>query len=1041
VTASISRPSGSGNLLEFAGFELDVARRRLLHEGAAVALQPKAFEVLAYLVAHRDRVVSRNELLDELWPDEFVTDASLSFSVKAIRRALGDDGRRQAFIRTVHGRGFGFVAEVREVAEVRQVAELRVVADARSAGQASRLGRLRESADRRVLLAAAQAELVGRGRELADLEADLAEALAGSVRAALLVGDAGMGKTRLAAELARAAERQGMVVAVGRSSPDGDPAFWPWVQVLREVMAGCSDAELPGLLAEGAADLARILPEAAALADPSGSASDSQSARLRLVDAIVATLARACSGRPLLVVLDDLHWADAATLVVLRHLLRTLHEGALVLVGTLRGTDVAEAGPLEELLAWLHRTRRCRRVELAPLTESESERLAAGLLGDGDVLELARAAEGNPYFVEELCRERREGAGASVPRGIRDLALARLRRLSSGGAELVRMAAVAGLEFDLETTAVAAGLGDDAALEAVEEAVAAGMVAELTAVPGRFKFRHALMRQACYDELGGLRRARMHRRLAEALDAVDAAGSAAAESAAADLAMRAHHWAEAAPAGAVTRAVAAAEAAAEAHLDTLAWEEAFRWYRRAVELLPSSAPWRRRYELVLAAAHSGWRAGAGDAARDLQFEAAELAERHGSAEDLARVAPRMATMAPVHAADRVALLEKAVAALEQKGSADFALRARVVAALAAAVYAREPERSQTLAEEALALAGRSGDERTLRRVSETVLVCLWGSHLLARRLSLAEGNTAWADAHADEVRQLTSRPWYVDALLEAGRLEAVREQAGVFAEAAGRSRLPVFEGLAATIASMLAQAGGELEVAESQASRAFELGRRTDAAGASMTYWAQIYYVRREQARLEEIEAGLAMFTVQASQLSWKWLQVHLAAHLGRREQTEALLDPMLAEGLAAAMPPPTHTIHVGSLFGMAEVAWLLGHAELGAEVSGLLAPFADQWAKVALAGVCLGSVRQALGAAALACGRNEEAITYLQASHAAHEASSATVPRLRDELLLGKALAALPGQHRRGRDMLERVAAEAGRLGLTDIARHAAVH
>jgi DNA-binding winged helix-turn-helix (wHTH) protein len=270
----------------FAEFELDVALFQLRRRGEVVKLAPKAFDLLHYLLQHRDRVVAKGELLDELWRGEHVTEAVLPTTVAAIRKALQSGRSRPEAIQTVHGRGYRFVAPV----------------DAREApGEAPVETGL----------------FVGRDAVMLALRAELDEVLAGRGRVTMLVGEPGIGKTRTAEELAHEARRRGARVAEARCHEgEGVPAFWPWVQILRALVKELPGTRLREQLGAGAADIAPLLPELRQRLPglPDAVTLDSEQARFRLFDSIALFLLNASRTRPLLLLLDDLHWADEPSL-------------------------------------------------------------------------------------------------------------------------------------------------------------------------------------------------------------------------------------------------------------------------------------------------------------------------------------------------------------------------------------------------------------------------------------------------------------------------------------------------------------------------------------------------------------------------------------------------------------------------------------------------------------------------------------------------------------------------------------------------------
>jgi DNA-binding winged helix-turn-helix (wHTH) protein len=291
----------------FGVFELDDSLFELRHEGRMVKLPPKTFDLLLYLVRHRDRVVSKTELLDKLWPGEHVTEAVLPTNVSAARTALGDARGRSGMIQTVHGRGYRFVASVEERLASGEtppdVAEIRL--------------------------------FVGRDDVMGELTAQLGDCFAGRGRVALLVGEPGIGKTCTAFELVGEARRRGALVLEGHATEgEGAPAFWPWMQGLRGLMGAVGPERIAATLGSGASELARLLPELRKwlpdLAEPDPL--ESAQARFRFFDAVTTALQTASRERPLVVFLDDLHWADEPTLLLFQFLAREVRNARVLLL-------------------------------------------------------------------------------------------------------------------------------------------------------------------------------------------------------------------------------------------------------------------------------------------------------------------------------------------------------------------------------------------------------------------------------------------------------------------------------------------------------------------------------------------------------------------------------------------------------------------------------------------------------------------------------------------------------------------------------------
>ncbi len=343
---------------------------------------------MRYLVTNGERVVSKDELLGNLWPGEHVSESVLPRCITLARKALGDDPGAQRLIQTVHGRGYRFVGVVH-----RPDARAGPVSD----GDATASARERSA-------------FVGREQAMEVLRTALADATRGHGRLVLLVGEPGIGKTRTAAELAAEARAAGAVVLTGRCHEgEGAPAFWPWVQVLRTAVATFETTAIAAL-GPAAVDLAALVPELA----PSGGGASSpanltaEQARFRLFDGVAIFLATAARRQPLVLVLDDLHWADAPSLLLLQFLARQMRDARLLVVGAYRDVDVRRQHPLAAVLGELARESCYRRLALRGLGLEDVGRFIAETTGQAAAASLVHAVhamtDGNPFFVGEIVR-------------------------------------------------------------------------------------------------------------------------------------------------------------------------------------------------------------------------------------------------------------------------------------------------------------------------------------------------------------------------------------------------------------------------------------------------------------------------------------------------------------------------------------------------------------------------------------------------------------------------------------------------------------
>ncbi len=420
---------------------------------------------------------------------------------------------------------------------------------------------------------------VGRGRELASLLAAWQGALAGGVGAVLIAGEPGVGKTRLAGEWSMQAYAQEAVVLYGRCDEDLGAPYQPFAEALRSLVPCLGESRLRGLRGVEALlplipGLTDVLPD---LAAPTRADPDTE--RYALFDAVVALLESASTSAPIVLILDDLHWAAKSTLLLLRHVLRFGERAHLQIVGTYRSTDLDRSHPLAAMLADLHRDGTAERLQLSGLDEDDVSTYVAEAGYDDEELAraLATVTGGNPFFLIEALRHVDESGGvwdqSTLPQGVREAVSRRLSRLPVETNKALAAAAVVGSRFAVE---LVERVVDQDLVDAFDEAFKAGIIIEEPG--GYYRFNHALIRQSLLNELPSVRRMRLHQRIATTLESDPGAD----EELLADLA---HHYFECAWAGNATKAVEYCRRAADQAMARLAYEGAADLYDHALHAL------------------------------------------------------------------------------------------------------------------------------------------------------------------------------------------------------------------------------------------------------------------------------------------------------------------------------------------------------------------------------------------------------------------------------------------------------------------------
>jgi DNA-binding CsgD family transcriptional regulator/tetratricopeptide (TPR) repeat protein len=653
--------------------------------------------------------------------------------------------------------------------------------------------------------------LIGRRRELDVLRGRLAEAREGAGRLVLCVGEPGIGKTRLAQELAGGALAVGAAVAWGRCvEADGAPAFWPWRQALRS-LAVDPDVVLGGDV-------------------------ESPPDRFRVFDAVADTLRDAAGPGGLLVVLDDVHWGDEPSLLLLRHLADGLETARLLVLATFR--DVGPAGPLPRLLPDLLRAPAVDRIELRGFDLAEvREQLERVTEGSADARAVLDLTGGNPLFVREIGRAVADGTWRPdrPPRTVLDVVAARLDRVGPDCRRLVQAAAIVGRDFALPLVAAVLDEPAAACLPALDEAVAHGLLDRVGG--GEHRFVHALTRDAVEASLSSADRAVLHRRVA---DAIETRFGADLSEHLMDLA---RHWAALAPLGEAATARGWAVRAAADAVRRLAYEEGVRLYRAALALDPATVPAPERARLHVGLGRAAYFAGDVRGCADAAVAAADAARAAGSAELLGEAALVLEAVADpdINAVARE-LCEQALAALGAGAAPERpteALRARLLAQRShLAFYDGEQERLDRLSGGALDLARSSGDDRALIEALRARQEACPGPAGRPERLSLAAEMLAAGGRVGSARAAMWGELWRFDALVECGRLLAAAERLAPLRLAVERVGGPVTAWHLDRVTACLAQAQGRYDDAAEAAARGFAGMRAVEPGPARGTFFA-----------------------------------------------------------------------------------------------------------------------------------------------------------------------------------------------------------
>ncbi len=855
----------------------------------------------------------------------------------------------------------------------------------------------------------------GRQPALDRLEAAWTDALGGATRVALVGGEPGIGKTTLAGELARRVHASGAVVLYGRCDEQALVPYQPWVEALEGLLAELPADEADHWLTLHDGALSRLLPARGGGGAPEHGAST----RYLAFESVRGMLEQAAAARPVLLVLDDLHWADADSAALLRHLGRSLLRSRLLVLVTAREHELT--GAAGDALAELRRAGPLLQEMLTGLDEETVAMLLARQ--SVDVAASGRYRErtgGNPFFLEELLRdeEEREGVSERPPAGVREVVDRRLARLTATARDVLALAAATGLRFDLQTLAEAGEWPSGELLDALEEGKAAGLI--VGGADGRYAFAHALVAESITSSLPASRHARLHVQLADALEASGVARAGVVAShleAAGPLAPgeRVSHW-----------SLAAAREATEA----LAHEDAATHLSTALAARQHAPD---RPELLIALGNAHDRAGAREAARASFAEAATLARAARDPALLARASLGFGGLAVVVAApdqELMSLLEEALAAAPAE---DLATRARLRARLAIELYYADPAGAESLSEEAVTDARASGGAGALAAALNARRVALWRPGHAHERLEVVDEMIVAAAEAGDRETVLQARNWRVVDLWELGRIDELRTEIDSYERLADQVGLPHYRWYVPLWRASLEILAGRWDEAAALTTEAEALGRHADDPNAPLHTRIQRDFSLAAQFRLSEVEREGQLQQLESSPVTEPWLAVvaRLDARSGRRDSARELVA-RLTEGDMAM------DVNWLQACLLADAAADIGDRAAAARVHDRLEPYADLFAVVARGAGCYCSTELYLGRAAATAGRLDEGEARLRRAVAVNDAAGCESFAAVSTLRLGEVLAER-GDEPAARDVLAETGARAEALAMPALAAAAA--
>ena len=836
---------------------------------------------------------------------------------------------------------------------------------------------------------------VGRREEMEQLKDALDGALSGKGALVMLVGEPGIGKTRLAEEFGVYAGLRGAQVLTGRAyEGEASLPYRPFVEALRQYTRSRPDDELRTQLGPGAPEIATLVSEIRArfLDIEEAPKLDGEAERLRLFESVTEFLHNAATAHPVVLFLDDLHWADKASLLLLQHLAQRTARDRLLILGAYRDMELDRTHPLSETLGALRRLPNYRRVLLRGLPEETitdlltamdpSEEGAARRAALGRALH--QETEGNPFFIREVMAHlietgkivhengRWEGQVTSIselgiPEGVREVVGRRLSQLTEGCNRMLTLASTMAGGFSWDALkAINADVPEAQLLDLLEEALTAQLIAERRSEGGRYDFTHALIRQTLYEELSTPRRVLLHRQIGEALERLYGATVEP------HLAELAHHFYQAAPGGDVEKAIDYARRAGDQAMTRVAWEASAAHYERALQAMdPMPAPDEQvRVDVLLALGRALEMGGAGRERWRAVFQrAAELARGADDYERYARAALGFADLLPTSGvvdADVVRMLEEALYLL---GPAEGALRARVLARLGNELsFSEQHERKKPLLADALQVARRVDDPETLAYVLANHT---WEDMDAAQALGLAREQVEAARRARDKHAELRAHNEL------ASRILALGDRAGfdgaVEEEERLQRELRIVDYETGWHRVLVARMDGRFDETERLAGQTFAEQQHDDPENAAQTLGVAILGLRAHQGRLLEMEPAIkanaerypAIPTYRAV-LAW----AH-SSEGGRWGNARAVFGELAERGFGHL---PSDALLPVTLSLLADVCWSLGDAARAPELYEMLSPCEGECVVVGFGVDTVGAVSRSLALLAATMRRWEDA-------------------------------------------------------------------
>lgn len=911
----------------------------------------------------------------------------------------------------------------------------------------------------------AQAPFVGRERELRALQAALESAVAGRGQVVLISGEPGIGKTRTSDVFAAEAEASGALVLWGRCHEwEGAPPYWPWIQILRDYLDSVDDETLRRQLGECASDIAQVLPELHRRIPGLQPAveMEPEQARFRLFDALTTFLTEVSRDRPLFIILDDIHWADTPSLLLLQFLAQRMRHSRLLVIGTYREFEAQEHKPLVHILGEIVRERHAQRMTLPGLSREDVVQFISTISADAPADALVAAVYdetgGNPFFVGEIVRlllaeGRQVGQAAApqrhVPESVREVIRRRLDRLRPECNRILSVAAVAGRSFSIPLLERSTGMEIADLLDLLNVAVRARLIDEVDG-SDEYRFSHALIQDTLYTGLNSAQRLRLHHTIGAAMEHIHRM----------DLmpwhAQLAYHFSLSANLEASEKAVRYAVGAAESANRQFAWEAAVIQYQLALRSLRQIdvRDERQECELLLALGEAQNRAGtgagqiigAGNSPETVStlMEAARIARGSGLVEHFARAAFGIVGLSLSVAQGFGEASDLMREALEALPPSDSILRANLLAGYSAHRAALmaidkapmdlvEYQEVRSLADSAVAMARRIGNSSVLSYTLHARAHVTFGPDSLD--LTWADADEAFETALAagDERLQVLALFDMYQVALFRGDIAVARSVTDQIERLAAPLKIRYFDYITSICLGGQAFRDG----------RFADTDRHIDAAlfswpGGGIATWQRLALYHEQDRVAEVADAVHWIFEQSPGALMWRAMWIRALIETGREDEAQTLFDAIPDERLF--LVTPHWLLRLSSLY--AEFCATFDDTRRADIIYQFLTPYADHNIFASNSDHVCGAASYSLGILASTLEEWDTANLHFADALGANECWRIRPAEAWTRYSWGKSLLSQPEghNHERASDLLQSARSMAAEMGMVKLSRYAAV-